>query len=498
MRYNIINIVGNDKKFRYFFEYLDDVTYVGGSNFDYTFDNNVVTFTNTSYDNMLQRGNYWVDIKETSKLHLPTYINISNLRVYFPNFSLETYEKLVKYNITIKIWMNEQEVNLGSFLVDRLNSVACEKPVVFLNDNYYEYIDLMIPDPWYIMYGDEWKEWRIYNIYKPKELQVLEGKELSKFIKEYPEYNDESANIIVQFHPVEMVNNTWTKSTVYEGGQNYINWRDIDTNNLRVLLTTNTKKSNDGASVQVQLKFNKAYNDLKSYLQETYNMNNPKIQVEVVAKDSENIYKYVSKEDTKSTKYTFTKEEIGFTSWSEYVDGMKFYSIVTLYDLDDAGGIISSLQLNSNEVFLDKEQFKFFVSRYSLNNVDLNKMTNMQNYKFNVVNKVQKNIVQVARPQDYKSNVIMPVFFRTQELSSIILHSSVTENIALNLDDYKNKVEIFYLNVGGTLFQEIGRTNQGVIFKVVGQKLDKSQKTGNYYILNENQEMVTFGEYTIK
>lgn len=321
---------------------------------------------------------------------------------------------------------------------------------------------------------------------------------MTKFIKEYPEYNDESANIIVQFHPIELVNNTWTKSTVYEGGQNYIDWRDIDSNNFRVLLTTNTKKSNDGASVQVQLKFNKAYNDLKSYLQETYNMNNPKIQVELVVKDSENIYKYVSKEDTKSTKYTFTKEDIGFTSWSEYVDGMKFYSIVTLYDLDDAGGIISSLQLNSNEVFLDKEQFKFFVSRYSLNNVDLNKMTNMQNYKFNVVNKVQKNIVQVARPQDYKSNVIMPVFFRTQELSSIILHSSVTENIALNLDEYKNKVEVFYLNVGGTLFQEIGRTNQGVIFKVVGQKLDKSQKAGNYYILNEDQEMVTFGEYTIK
>lgn len=74
-----------------------------------------------------------------------------------------------------------------------------------------------------------------------------------------------------------MVNNTWTKSTVYDGGQNYINWRDIDTNNLRVLLTTNTKKSNDGASVNLELKYNRAYENLVSYLQETYNMNNPKI-----------------------------------------------------------------------------------------------------------------------------------------------------------------------------------------------------------------------------
>jgi hypothetical protein len=62
----------------------------------------------------------------------------------------------------------------------------------------------------------------------------------------------------------------------------------------------------------------------------------------------------------------------------------------------------------------------------------------------------------------------------------------VTENIALNLDEYKNKVDIFYLNINGTLFQEIGRTNQGIIFKIIGQKIDKSIKSGNYYILNQD------------
>lgn len=174
MRYNIINIVGNDKKFRYFFEYLDETSYIP-DNFTYSLDNDIVTFINENCVNQVQRGNYWSSPQDPTTEALPAYINISNLRVYFPNFSLETYERLVKYNITIKMWMNEKEVNLGCFLVDRLDSVACEKPVTFLNDRYYEYIDLMIPDPWYIMYSDEWKAWRIYNIYKPKELGALSG-----------------------------------------------------------------------------------------------------------------------------------------------------------------------------------------------------------------------------------------------------------------------------------------------------------------------------------
>ena len=61
----------------------------------------------------------------------------------------------------------------------------------------------------------------------------------------------------------------------------------------------------------------------------------------------------------------------------------------------------------------------------------------------------------------------------------------------------KNKVEIFYLNINGVLFQEIGRNNSGIIFKIIGNKLDKSVKSGNYYILNQDQEMVTYGNYTL-
>lgn len=45
MRYNIINIVGNDKKFRYFFEYLDEASYIP-DNFTYSLDNDIVTFIN--------------------------------------------------------------------------------------------------------------------------------------------------------------------------------------------------------------------------------------------------------------------------------------------------------------------------------------------------------------------------------------------------------------------------------------------------------------------
>ena len=117
----------------------------------------------------------------------------------------------------------------------------------------------------------------------------------------------------------------------------------------------------------------------------------------------------------------------------------------------------------------------------------------VNNYK--VVNVIENKIVSVERPSDYRANIYKPIFVKVQETDSIRLHSAVTENIVINLDAYKNKVNSFILKVGDTNYYEIGRINSGIVFKVVGNSLPSED--GIYYILNEDGELVTSGKYTI-
>lgn len=118
---------------------------------------------------------------------------------------------------------------------------------------------------------------------------------------------------------------------------------------------------------------------------------------------------------------------------------------------------------------------------------------NVQN--INVVQKTEHIIRKYDNVNDAKSNIIQPVFFKVRELGNIVVHPEVTENICINLDQFKSKVNRFQIQIEGCVFQEIGRTGAGVIFKITGSVLPKSQTSGLYYILNENAELVTNGNY---
>ena len=96
---------------------------------------------------------------------------------------------------------------------------------------------------------------------------------------------------------------------------------------------------------------------------------------------------------------------------------------------------------------------------------------------------------------DAKSNIIQPVFFRASESQNIIMHPNVIETISINLDAYKSKVKSFKLKIEDATFVELGRVSAGVLFRIIGTKLSKSSNSGNYYILDENGELVTVGKY---
>ena len=121
---------------------------------------------------------------------------------------------------------------------------------------------------------------------------------------------------------------------------------------------------------------------------------------------------------------------------------------------------------------------------------------NMNDVTINAINKVEKEVKTLTyKIESPKSHMVQPIFYQTRELGSSIIHPAVTENISLNLETYKPYVKTFLLQIEGVSFKEIGRTSQGIVFKVVGNMLPKSVDAGTMYVLDQDMNLVTTGKY---
>ena len=69
--------------------------------------------------------------------------------------------------------------------------------------------------------------------------------------------------------------------------------------------------------------------------------------------------------------------------------------------------------------------------------------------------------------------------------------------------NYKSKVNKFILQIDVKVedtyerfrFEQIGANSYGILFKITGNKIPKSAIKGTYYILNEDFELITTGNY---
>ena len=114
---------------------------------------------------------------------------------------------------------------------------------------------------------------------------------------------------------------------------------------------------------------------------------------------------------------------------------------------------------------------------------------------YNVVNKIENKIIQIDRPNESKANMIQPVFFRVKDTEVLTLHPNVTENISINLDDYKSKVDKFTLMICDCKYNQIGANSYGILFKVTANTIPADVNSGVYYILDDNKELVTSGRF---
>ena len=504
MKQTNINITYQDKSFNYLIEYIQDPDYSDIGDLMYTSIPQLDRLDIVSENDYVYYGNDWYNKDNWASFigstytqdYLPLTYDRSIIKFNFPEFSPEVYDTDVYYMLNVNTWINGKYVYLGSKLFSRYDALANETTKFFDSHKYFESIEIPIIDPFDIQYNDRWKDFRVNACGE----RVI-GKDGSTM-------NNTGAQLCFTLYIVESDGNGgWIKKSDYIGGQNSTN---ISTN-LAEYLTLNQSilfDEDKGLVIHEELTFNESYgDDLRLYLKETYGIQAAKIKYAIVIKDKERVYKGID-ENGKENIYKrqfrkfaqFTKYDINFDGWNDWLywenewnTNVSIASSVTFYD-DNKNQL---LYVIGNEIPLTKEIYKYLIKDQEDETekyIDLNEV-DMEVKNYNVVNKVINQIVQFDKPDDSKSNIIQPVFFRVRDVQDLIIHPAVTENICINLDAYKSKVDLFILQIENCVFKQIGANGYGIIFKVIGKNLPNETTSGVYYILNQDGELVTTGKY---
>lgn len=492
--YTNINILDPNNSYSYVVEYVKNGGNIDSKEVPYSssYNDNEVVFK--SEGNVKRCVNYWREVEgEYTNEYLPKIIKTSNILLYFPRFSVDTYFHNIRYALTVNTWVNGKSVVLGTYVLNRLDAVASPKIKYFSNEEYNEYVSVRVVDPYELIYSDDWKEWR----------KEVCGERVDE---EDNQLNNTGSQIYCSLFPIYHNGSEWIGVDSCTGGQNSINISEKDEDYLGLHIKTNVNnslQSQERPAVICNLDFNQLYSkDLKLYMKETYGINDFKLKYGLVIGNDEDLYLSLESGELGSdvVEYKFTKDDIlsqgNFTSWVGYVEGMNVVCSIDVLNEDGE----SVLYMLSNVLPFTPEMYRFFVkgdfvmNKRVINNINLD-LVDMKVYNINTVNKIEQKIINVDNVKDSKSNIIQPIFFRSTEAQEIKIHNAVSETIAINLDVFKSKVSTFVLKVGEAEFKEIGRVSSGVLFRVVGSSLPKEPIQGTYYVLNEEGDMVTSGKY---
>lgn len=469
-----INITSDEKTFTYIVDYVRDISSFE-KKFNYISNSECVEFES----NIRRIYNEW----QTTELDYNNSISSKSfgiIRLYFPQYSVETYHSYIKYALDVYMHISDTKINLGSFLIDRFDALAAPDIIKFQGQEYYECVDLEIPDPYEILYGDTYREFR-------------------ENLKKSYDNNYDGTSIHVSLHPVVYDDNLYIIDSDHNGGQNSITLSHALSDYLHYNISFDKNHNN----IQCNISYNECYDNLKEYLKDTYDLDGD-VQIKYILamdKISRNILEIMSRNDSqvfelKELKESFLctvpiqnkyKQVKFFDDWGLWEEGINLMSTAVIC-IDGEEKII----LKSNTIPLNQELY----SKIKVNSSVKINLDDMYVTNINVTNSIDVKTAKYNIPETSKSNIILPIFYRVRELGNMVIHPEVNENICINLDAYKSKVSNFILQLEGVKFTEIGTTNSGTIFKVIGNMLPKSQQSGSFYILDQDGNLITTGKYT--
>ena len=186
--------------------------------------------------------------------------------------------------------------------------------------------------------------------------------------------------------------------------------------------------------------------------------------------------------------------------------------------------------LFGNICTLTKENFKYLINNISESNsikttkqkVITNTTNNIYNKsdvmdisKYNFLNNIQIKLVNNQSNKNNTSNIntntnnttnktkiiYKPIFYKVHDVQSITLRKDITQNIGISLLDFMTKVETFKIIINGVTITEYARNNNYVIFNIntnsVLNASDMNATSGEYHIMNQDDEYLTSGNWSI-
>jgi len=519
---NIINIQGYDQNFGYMLEYKNSDKEFDISDVRYHIKNDTIYLHDD--DVYFRYGNEWSkDHTGNMGDYIPSHTDTSRVRVYFPNHAVENYRSGVSYMLTLNTWIGGYRIELGSHRFSRVDSLAINEGVfTYGGERYYDYVEFGIIDPYELIYSDSWKSFR-ENVCHVSMNNNNVGSILSVTIYVVTENEDGSVRISDDVIGGTTVFNIFTRS------KGFIKLNIApDLDNLGWKFTTelpNIHYKDTHENDRLFGYFRNAYGiPLASSDDVTYELvlKNPNRNTIIMGPtmnfDPDHIidknthltqtmsWRSVLNEndttdvDRDGESVTVTNPRSGmkhfFESWGSVDDGWPHFEegwVMQGSMTINVGD--TTMEILSNEFPITQDTFRYFVG-WNLNEINKRyKIEDMEIINYTLVNKVRNEVVQLDRPENSKSNIIQPVFFRVKDAEFLTIHPDVTENICINLDDYKSKVDTFHLQIEKCKFSQIGANQYGIIFKVVGASLPRESTEGTYYILNEDHELVTTGKY---
>lgn len=176
------------------------------------------------------------------------------------------------------------------------------------------------------------------------------------------------------------------------------------------------------------------------------------------------------------------------------------------------------LCFESNSIVVNKELIKYIINEDTNNTVRLkNEFVNNQNNlndmswntknakdtSFNFINSINC-IVKKNEDNNNTTNhinnenikyIYKPIFYRTSTLQNLLIKEKHRQKVGINLSNYASKVNLFKLELGGYTYTEFGRNDVYVIFDIDANSIQLN--AGNYNILDENNNFISDGKYTI-
>lgn len=441
-----------------------------------------------------------------------TLIQSNLVRVYMPDMNPSRYNKRLNYYISATTHIGRRNIILYSNVINANDFIASERLHTIGQHIYSNYYEFEILSPFELFFNSGYDDFRRTYCYNSQNVT-----------------NDSTPIVTIMIYTVDDVygdKREYHNSLSFGTGSSILIPDDYSNMNMDITAVL----SFDKLKFNSTLRFNRTiYNSVEEYFLKNYNMNINRITKELTILDDDNIYRMfqwnydlrsdINDDDRADFNITdktpfdmcdnseqWSDYDINiyrqqpFDGWNDFRDGMYTQCIYKVYSDD-----IPKMYIKSNRVYITQDEYRFIINNpeiINLNDIDMN----VENVK--ITNRIENNVIQIQRPDDYKTNLIKPVFYKAYSADTIVIMRDskvggmLKQYISIELPSNvsMNATKLFTLKINGQSFTEVARQMNHIIFLInPGVKADVDVEDAlmnetEYNVSNDDDITVFYGK----